>query len=163
MKRILITGMSGTGKSSVIGELQRLGYRAVDTDYDGFSEAVPVPAGTLTGLGSGRDWVWRAELVERLLSTEDSDALFLGGCSPNQASFYRWFDHIVLLTAAPELIAHRLTTRTTNPFGKHPDELARALALQREIEPLLRAAADTVIDTSAPLDEVVARILRLAR
>jgi dephospho-CoA kinase len=32
MKRILITGMSGTGKSAVIVELMRRGYRAIDLD-----------------------------------------------------------------------------------------------------------------------------------
>jgi hypothetical protein len=32
VKRILLTGMSGTGKSSVIRELAVLGYKAIDTD-----------------------------------------------------------------------------------------------------------------------------------
>ncbi len=55
----------------------------------------------------------------------------------------------------------RLTTRTNNPFGKDPAELARALALQAEIEPLLRRSATHVIDTGAPLAEVVAEVLRV--
>lgn len=33
MKRVLLTGMSGTGKSTVIDKLAEGGYRAVDTDY----------------------------------------------------------------------------------------------------------------------------------
>jgi dephospho-CoA kinase len=32
MSRILLTGMSGTGKSSALAELGRRGYRIVDTD-----------------------------------------------------------------------------------------------------------------------------------
>jgi dephospho-CoA kinase len=32
MKRVLLTGMSGTGKSSIIDRLVALGYRAVDLD-----------------------------------------------------------------------------------------------------------------------------------
>ena len=40
MKRILVTGMSGTGKSTVIGELAARGYKAVDADCDEFSEWV---------------------------------------------------------------------------------------------------------------------------
>ena len=38
MKRILITGMSGTGKSSVIRELQARGFAAIDTDYGDWCE-----------------------------------------------------------------------------------------------------------------------------
>jgi hypothetical protein len=38
MKRILLTGMSGTGKSTVTSELAVRGYKAVDLDCDTFSE-----------------------------------------------------------------------------------------------------------------------------
>jgi hypothetical protein len=40
MKRILLTGMSGTGKSSVIHALADLGYKAIDTD-EGWCEQLP--------------------------------------------------------------------------------------------------------------------------
>jgi hypothetical protein len=43
MKRVLLTGMSGTGKSTVINELAARGYKAVDTDDHGLSEWVAVP------------------------------------------------------------------------------------------------------------------------
>ena len=35
MRRILVTGMSGTGKSSALAELAKLGFRVVDTDFGG--------------------------------------------------------------------------------------------------------------------------------
>ena len=34
MKRTLITGMSGAGKSSLLHELAARGYRTVHTDYE---------------------------------------------------------------------------------------------------------------------------------
>ena len=40
VKRVLLTGMSGTGKSSVVEELVARGYKAVDTD-DGFCDVQP--------------------------------------------------------------------------------------------------------------------------
>jgi hypothetical protein len=48
----------------------------------------------------------------------------------------------------------------TNAYGKRPEEVARVLGLLRTIEPLLRKVAGHEIDTSAPLDQVVARLLR---
>jgi predicted ATPase len=44
MRRVFLTGMSGTGKSAVISELSARGYKAIDTVYDGWSELVDVPA-----------------------------------------------------------------------------------------------------------------------
>jgi dephospho-CoA kinase len=160
MKRVLLTGMSGTGKSTVIKELAARGYRAVDTDDHGLSDWVAVPLDEPTGLGPGQDWVWREDRIQDLLSA-DVEVLFLSGCSPNQGKFYPQFDHIVLLTAPAAVIVERLATRTTNPYGKHPDEVARVLALQQTVEPLLRAGAGVEVDTSAPLDQVVATVLRL--
>ena len=40
-----LTGMSGTGKSTVIQELQRRGYKAIDTDWDPeWEEPPPAPS-----------------------------------------------------------------------------------------------------------------------
>jgi len=162
LKRVLLTGMSGTGKSTVIEELSARGYKAVDADYDEWSEVVNVPDGELTGIGPGQDWVWREDRIQALLSTEDVDVLFLSGTSPNQGKFYPQFDHIVLLSAPAEVLVERLASRTNNPFGKRPEEVERVLRLKDEIEPLLRRGAGHEIDTSASLDRIVAEVLRYA-
>ena len=161
MKRVLLTGMSGTGKSTVIRALVARGFKAVDADEDGFSEVVRVPDDEPTGLDPGYDWVWREDRVQTLLAAEDAAVLFLGGCSPNQGRFYPRFDRVILLSAPAEVIVERLATRTTNPYGKRPEEVARTLHLLRTVEPLLRRGAHHEVDTSAPLDEVVATVLRL--
>jgi adenylate kinase family enzyme len=160
VKRVLITGMSGTGKSTVAAALAARGHRAVDADEPEYSEVVPVPESELTGLGPGTDWVWREDRIGALLADESDGVLFVSGCSPNQGTFYGRFDHVVLLTAPAAVIAERLTTRTGNSFGKDAGELARTLRLREEIEPLLRRGATLEVDTTAPLDEVVAAILR---
>lgn len=157
--------MSGTGKSTLIGALAARGYKAVDADGDEYSGWVEV-SGDTAGLGSpawgNKDWMWREDRIRDLLATEDADVLFLAGSAANMRTFLPRFDHIILLSAPTEVIVERLRTRTTNEYGKHPDEVARVLDLVLTIEPLLRRAADHEIDTSAPLDAVVARVLRLA-
>jgi dephospho-CoA kinase len=45
MTLILVTGMSGTGKSTALVELARWGHRVVDTDYGDWSVDVPGRAG----------------------------------------------------------------------------------------------------------------------
>jgi dephospho-CoA kinase len=149
VKRVLLTGMSGTGKSSVVRELAARGYKAVDTD-DGWCEPLP----------DGRQR-WREDALEALLDTEDAAVLFVAGCEENQVLFHARFDHIVLLSAPIETMVERLTTRTDNPYGRTPEELRRVLDDTTNIEPLLRAVADHEVRTTVPLDEVVLTVLRL--
>jgi len=46
--------------------------------------------------------------------------LFVAGCEDNQVQFHPQFDHIVLLSAPPDVLAGRLAARTDNPYGKAP-------------------------------------------
>ncbi len=34
-----------------------------------------------------RDWVWREDRIQELLSVEDADVLFLSGCASNMGKF----------------------------------------------------------------------------
>ena len=61
------------------------------------------------------------------------------------------------------LIVERLATRTNNPYGKDPEELAQVLGYVETVEPLLRRGASLEVDTSVPLDQVVETILRHVR
>jgi dephospho-CoA kinase len=164
MKRFLLTGMSGTGKSTVIRELAARGYKAVDADGDEFSQWVEVEGSSdseIAPVGGNRDWVWREDRMQDLLSTEDTDVLFVSGCAENMPKFFPQFDLIVLLSAPSSVIVERLRTRTTNQYGKRPEEVARVLSLVESIEPQLRRAAGYEIDTSVPLEEVVRTLLQM--
>ena len=152
MRRILLTGLSGTGKSTAIAHLVDLGYKAIDLDSEGLCE-----------WDANGGELWLEDQVGRLLATEDADALFLAGCAANQVKFYPQFDHVVLLNAPAEVMADRLTARTNNPYGKRPSEAARVLVQKNTIEPLLRQTATVEVDTSAPIDQVVEVLVGLVR
>ena len=148
MKRVLLTGMSATGKSAVVRELAARGYKAIDTD-DGWCQV----------LADGRQ-LWREDAIAMLLATEDADILFVAGCEENQVRFHPRFDYIILLSAPVEILMQRLAVRTSNSFGKSPEELRRVLDDLAAIEPRLRQIADHEVVTTAPLPEVVTGILR---
>lgn len=145
--RVLLTGISGSGKSTLVQELRRRGYTAYDADDDGFSEPRK----------DGR-WGWRADAVASLLARPlDEAPLFFAGCSEEQIEMP--FDCRVVLTVPHDDIAARLSTRTSNPYGRTPSELRQVLADLAEVEPLLLRSADLVLNTTAPTAVVADRLL----
>ncbi len=168
MKRILLTGMSGTGKTSIIRELSARGYKAVDADYGRLSRWINMQTGEPTSppaeggyAWDELDWVWDEERIQRLLSTEDAEVLFLAGTSPNQGKFYPQFDHIILLSAPVDVILERLANRENNPYGSTPRSRERVLEHIRTVEPLLRRGATHEIDTSGEVAEIVEKLLEI--
>lgn len=150
MTAVLITGMSGTGKSTLLAALARRGHRTVDTDEGDWSHEVVGPGGV--------EQLWREEPMARLLAEPRTGWLFVAGCVANQAAFYDRFAAVVLLSAPRALMLSRLAARTTNPFGKDAVDQARILADLEAIEPLLRRTATVEVSTDRPLAEVVVAV-----
>jgi shikimate kinase len=148
--RVLLTGMSGVGKSTLVGELRSRGHAAFDADDDGFSAPL--------GDGSGR-WGWDAPRVEALLAHHADGLVLFAGCSEEQAQIA--FDVRVLLTAPEDVLIDRLRTRTTNPYGNTAAERDQILADRAAIEPLLRRSADLVLDMTELPAILVGSLLEL--
>lgn len=160
MKRVLITGMSGTGKSAVIQELTVRGYRACDLDTPEWSEWIAAdPLDALTP-GDGKDWVWQEDKVRALLSTPGDGTLFISGCAENMTQFYPLIDIVILLSVPVETIMQRLVARSPDNYGHADDERQKVTELISTIEPLLKASADHEIDTRRPATATVDEILR---
>jgi AAA domain len=143
--------MSGTGKSTALRLLGEHGHHVVDTDTDEWSRWVNSPDGS-------PDWIWREDAIARLLAGHSDGRLFVAGCKTNQGQFYGQFDHIALLSAPAEVLLGRIAARTTNPYGKHPEERTLILRYLAEVEPRLRATATVEIDATAPITEIIARL-----
>jgi shikimate kinase len=152
MRKILVTGMSGTGKSSALTELDRLGFRVVDTDVGGWSEWSDAEGG----------YAWREERMTQLLAQDDGPSLYVSGTVSNQGRFYDRFDAIVLLSAPAEVLLSRIQDRETNSYGKSPEQRELVLRHLVEVEPLLRRTCTHELDAAEPLANIVAQLAELA-
>jgi hypothetical protein len=171
MPLVWVTGSSGVGKSTVCALLKNRAELAVDADWEGYSHWVdrvselvvskppdPVPPGWLTRFG----WkISRAE-VETLSKWTHDRTTFLCGSAENEEVVRDLFDHLICLVADNETIRERLGTRTTNAFGKHPEELEAALGWNDGAEARYRRLGATIIDGRRPPPEVVDAILSAA-
>lgn len=146
MVRVLVTGMSGVGKSSVLRCLGERGYSVVDTDYGDWK--------TASGL-------WDEVLVGALLG--ESSELVVSGTVENQGRFYGRFDHVVLLSAPAEVILERVRVRTSNAYGSTQEDQREILHNLDSVEPVLRATATLELDATRPLLEIVDAIESLLR
>ncbi|MBB1503076.1 AAA family ATPase [Propioniciclava sp. MC1683] len=137
MARVLITGMSGTGKSTLLVELHQRGHLTVDTDYDNWV----LPSGVW-------DPVRMASLLER------QSHVIVSGTVENQIDFYDRFDHIVLLSAPWATLLERVTSRSNNPFGRTQAQQDEIRFYLNTVEPLPRRRATFELDGTNPVNEL---------
>jgi hypothetical protein len=125
---VLVTGMSGTGKSTVLAQLGRRDHRIVDTDDTGWIVRVEAPHGI--------EPMWDLDRVGALLDGHRTGWLFVSGCVANQGALYDRFDAVVLLSAPVDAILARVGDRV-NPFGARPEDRAKIARDLAAFEPLL--------------------------
>ncbi|WP_329002861.1 AAA family ATPase [Kribbella sp. NBC_00709] len=145
MARVLVTGMSGVGKTTVLEELRRRGHLTVDTDYDGWV------------LGDG---LWDEGRMDRL-PAEQADVV-VSGTVENQGRFYDRFEQVVLISAPVEVLIERVSRRTNNPYGSTAEQQAEIAGYVETVEPLLRQGATVELDGRKPVGELADLIEGLA-
>ena len=166
-----VTGVSGSGKSSVCEALKAQGRSSVDADWEGFSHWVhritgepvveapyPLPEGWLGEFA----WRVRPEAVESLAAGLTFGVGYLCGGFENYNDVWPFFDRVVCLVVDEVTLRHRLLGRTTNHFGKNPEELHAALRWHLVVEGHYRERGAVIVDATQALDEVVAQVVRAA-
>jgi adenylate kinase family enzyme len=166
---ILVTGISGVGKSTVREELARRGFAAFDTDEDEIAQWTHKVTGRITPLIAEAHRTpeflasneWRAE-PERVRDLADENAgqnVFLCGAIGNEAEVWPLFDTVFCLSIDEVTLRHRLATRSTHNFGTKPHELELLLAWHEVIDDHYRGRGAIMIDASRSPEHIADEIL----
>jgi hypothetical protein len=171
MALVWVTGISGSGKSSICEVLRVQGHVSADADWEGYSHWVdratgevmldppyPFPPGWLERFA----WRMDVERVRSLAAAASPGVTFLCGYVENEADVWHYFTQVVCLVIDDETLRDRLAKRTTNEFGKHPDQLEAAVKMNAVTEDQYRKLGATILDATQPLDVVIREILALA-
>ncbi|MFB6077268.1 MAG: AAA family ATPase [Candidatus Nanohaloarchaea archaeon] len=166
-RHVLVTGVAGSGKSSVCAELARRGYEAHDIEErdDLFTMVDPGTGEPLEGfdnddLDAVKRSEWRCDVdqLQEVMDEPDGSA-FWCGVAANMDELLPLFDEVVLLEVGSEELRERLAAREDEAFGTDPDVRDWLLGWKDGWEMEMRERGAVSIDGDRPLASVVDAIL----
>ncbi|MEV0408991.1 hypothetical protein [Actinoallomurus sp. NPDC050550] len=169
MTAVLITGGSGSGKTTVAAELARRGRPSIDADadpllarfVDGAGRVVRRPVAPDWGWLTRHRWEWDPPRLEQLLIAADQ-RLYVCGNASNETDFFYHFDHVILLEIDEPTMLRRLDEPSReNDFGRTGDTLSLLRRWLPDHQARMRALGVEVVDATRPLESVVESILTL--
>ena len=172
MSAVLITGMSGAGKSTIAGVLARRGLASLDSDddpllarsVDSDGNVVEDPSVPDFTWLSRHSWAWDPARLDVLIRTAAPATLYVCGGAANELELADRFTHVFLLEMdEPTMLARLDAPSRDNEWGRIGDtreHLRRRLPGHQE---RLRAFGAIPIDARQRLDQVVDAILSRTR
>lgn len=137
---VIITGLSGAGKSTAMGFMEDIGYYCIDN-------MPPVLLGTFLELISKREEYSRVAIVIDIRSTDNFSGII---ATLDELENTGYDVKIVYLDIKTHVALKRYKlTRRKHPYAdRFNGDIAQALAFEREAMAPLRSKADFVIDSS---------------
>ncbi len=137
---VIVTGVSGAGKSTAIGFMEDIGYYCVDN-------MPPLLLNTFLELIESKSERSKIAIVIDIRSTENFDLL---AETINQKEQFHYNIKVVYLDIKTHIALKRYKlTRRKHPFSdRFNGNISQALAYEREILAPVRSISDYIVDTS---------------
>jgi len=171
-KSILITGVAGTGKSAICDELNKLGYKAFGIeDIDGLFTMVDKKTSKPfknfdndnLELVKQADWICNKEKLQRLMRKNSDGIVFYNGTASNLDDLLPLFDKIFLLKVSSKILRQRLSTRTSNDFGRTAEVQKWVFSWKKWWENHMIEKGAIIIDASRSLQEIANEIIEKSK
>jgi dephospho-CoA kinase len=171
--KILLTGIAGAGKSTLVKALNHRDIKAIDLhDIPGVFFWKKKDTGEIMQYSPVRSREW-FDTVDRIcdikklqnILEQNPNTIMAGSTgSGNQKEFLSLFDKIILLQCDPETIIHRMKTRTNKSgYGKKQEEQDDNIALQEEFDSRLLFFGAIPVNTKGEIDDVVQKIIEISK
>lgn len=164
-KRYLITGVAGSGKSTLEKRFRQEGYITVDID-DGYAEwrhATTDEVLSYTpdepGWHEVAEWVVKTDDLQTFFDTHPSEPVYVFGSFARMKQVIGLFDTIFLLEYPNEATMRERIAGREGGYGKHPGELARIVSYVRPYQDKMKQHGAITIDCTLPIEQIV-RIIK---
>jgi len=165
MKKVFITGISGTGKTVIAQALKEKGINAFDMDTDDLCFWVNKLDGKKVDYEAKLDrefidshvWLCDIEKLKNMLGAKDGVVML--GHPTNIDEILPLFDKFILLQCKLETFLKRILERKNNDFGKDETAQQHLLDTYEKFERNMLDKGAISVNVEEPLDNVVASIL----
>lgn len=168
MKKIFITGISGTGKTTIAHALNTKGIHSISIDEvpglcvwknKATGEKVDYETELNKTFIDSHDWICDVGILQKLLNVDKEIVVVLGSAA-NQNEFLSLFDKVLLLQCKPETFIERIMQRKDNDFGKDKSAQDLILSWYQEFENNLLGKGAVPINVEGSIDTVVEAIIK---
>lgn len=166
--KILVTGMSGVGKSTLCNHLKHLGYNSFDLDDIPDMCNLYHPDGTIVRAGENRvdlnmletDYLCDTNALHDQIENQVGDVFYFGYVD-NFAEVAKCFDKIILLTITSKENKRRMSIRTSTNFAKDEKTQNELMEFKEEWEESVKDYGVIVIDASQETESIASDILKI--
>ncbi|HSH55499.1 MAG TPA: AAA family ATPase [Candidatus Limnocylindrales bacterium] len=176
MPLISIIGVSGSGKSTILQELQKRGFEAHGVDEEGLADwidrltgaVVPFPHDdpnqNIHDWYEKHRWVSSIEQTTKLkkLANASGKTIFLAGMAEEEDKVRHLCDKVIYLAVDADTLRQRILNRVDNDFGKTPEEMEIIIGWLRDNDNKYRNSGAIVVDASSSVEEVVENVIRIS-
>lgn len=168
-ERILITGVSGVGKTSVSKHLGELGYESTDIEeiggmfemvhkgtkkvFEDYDNANPEHI-------KNAEWICDPEKLKSFLASQKSDIAFYSGIASNMDDILPLFNKKIVLQPNREILNERLKNREgTEDIGNNQEGRDVVLGWKDWWESEMKKKGAIVTDANGSIDDISKEIL----
>ncbi len=172
-KSILVTGITGSGKSYLCNELKKLGYKAYDIEnMNGLFNMVHKKTGKIADkyydndnleCVKQHDWICNKNKLQKLVRKNKKGIVFYCGTASNLDELLFLFDKIFLLKISTKILRKRLSTRKSNDFGRTPEVQEWILEWKDWWENHMHEKGAIVINANRDIQEIITDIVKRSK
>jgi len=167
-KSILITGVAGSGKTTLSDKLNKLGYKSFDIEninglFAMFNKRTgeAVKDWTNNDLESTKQhkWICDKNKLEKIIKDNSQGITFYCGIGSNLEELIPLFNQILLLKVSPDVLRERLSKRTHNSFGRTVEVQDWIFSWKDKWENDMKEKGAIIINADQDLEKIAADII----